>query len=130
MLFPKQGSSHDEVMARINDALTADLDWRGGKIWSLVYFAGDDVAEMIRDAYSAAIYTNGLGPTAFKSLKRLESEVMGAYPVGLFVDRAKGVGQAMPAPVGRASPAGGCAAAAPGPGVPAKEAGPARPAEA
>lgn len=76
MLFPRQGSSHDDVIARINDALSADLDWRGGKIWSLVYFAGDDVAQVIRDAYSTAIYTNGLGPTAFKSLKRLESEVI------------------------------------------------------
>lgn len=76
MIFPKQGSSHDDVMERINEALTADLDWRGGKIWSLVYFAGEDVAQVIRDAYSTAIYTNGLGPTAFKSLKKLESEVI------------------------------------------------------
>jgi glutamate/tyrosine decarboxylase-like PLP-dependent enzyme len=76
MIFPKQGSSHDDVIARINAALSGDLDWRGGKIWSLVYFAGDDVARVIRDAYSTAIYTNGLGPTAFKSLKRLESEVI------------------------------------------------------
>ena len=34
------------------------------------------MAQVIRDAYSAAIYTNGLGPTAFKSLKKLESEVI------------------------------------------------------
>jgi len=77
MLFPKRSSSHGEIMSRIQDALAADLDWRGGKIWSLVYFAGDDVAQLIREAYSAAIYTNGLGPTAFKSLKKLESEVIG-----------------------------------------------------
>jgi len=77
MTFPKQGSSHDEVMASINEALASDADWRGGRIFSLVYFAGEDVAEVIRDAYSAAIFTNGLGPTAFRSLKKMESEVIG-----------------------------------------------------
>jgi 2-oxoglutarate/2-oxoacid ferredoxin oxidoreductase subunit beta len=72
----------------------------------------------------------GWGMTPSEAMRRLESEVMVAYPVGLFVDRAKGVGQAMPAPVGRPAPSGGCAAAAPGPGRPAKESGPARRAEA
>ena len=39
-----------------------DANWEGGRIWSLVYFAGEDVADVLRDAYSAAIFTNGLGP--------------------------------------------------------------------
>jgi glutamate/tyrosine decarboxylase-like PLP-dependent enzyme len=76
MTFPKQGSSHDDVMSRIGEALEGDADWRNGRIFSLVYFAGDDVAQVIRDAYSAAIFTNGLGPTAFRSLKKMESEVI------------------------------------------------------
>jgi glutamate/tyrosine decarboxylase-like PLP-dependent enzyme len=76
MTLSKQGSAHDEVMASINEALSGDADWRGGRIFSLVYFAGEDVARVIREAYSAAIFTNGLGPNAFRSLKRLESEVI------------------------------------------------------
>jgi glutamate/tyrosine decarboxylase-like PLP-dependent enzyme len=77
MTFPKHGSSHDEVMASIGEALEGDADWRHGRIFSLVYYAGDDVARVIRDAYSAAIFTNGLGPAAFRSLKKMESEVIG-----------------------------------------------------
>jgi 2-oxoglutarate ferredoxin oxidoreductase subunit beta len=75
----------------------------------------------------------GWGLTPIEAMRRLETDVMGAYPVGLFVDRGKGVGQAMPAPVGRPAPAGGCTAAAPGPARPATADTPAtadKPAEA
>jgi glutamate/tyrosine decarboxylase-like PLP-dependent enzyme len=47
-----------------------------------VYFAGEDVARVITNAYAAAIYTNGLGPGAFRSLKKFESEVVG-FTAGL-----------------------------------------------
>lgn len=85
MALPAQGSSHDDVMSQIEGALGGDANWRAGRIFSLVYFAGDDVAQVIRDAYSAAIFTNGLGPAAFRSLKKMESEVieMTADLVGL-----------------------------------------------
>ncbi len=78
MTLPARGKSRDEIHSEIGEALSRDADWRGGKIWSLVYFAGEDVSEVLRDAYSAAIYTNGLGPGAFKSLKRFEYEVVQA----------------------------------------------------
>jgi glutamate/tyrosine decarboxylase-like PLP-dependent enzyme len=77
MLFPKHASTHDQVMSELQAALQQDADWRGGRLWSLVYFAGDDVAQLLKDAYSAAIYTNGLGPGAFRSLRKFESEVVG-----------------------------------------------------
>jgi glutamate/tyrosine decarboxylase-like PLP-dependent enzyme len=76
MPLPSNGKSREEVQEEIKEALSGDADWRGGKIWSLVYFAGEDVAQVLRDAYGAAIYTNGLGPGAFKSLKRFEYEVV------------------------------------------------------
>jgi sphinganine-1-phosphate aldolase len=76
MRFPEHGTPHDEVMSRLRDATSRDADWRGGKIFSLVYFAGDDVAEVLKEAYTAAFYSNGLGPGAFKSLKKFESEVI------------------------------------------------------
>jgi glutamate/tyrosine decarboxylase-like PLP-dependent enzyme len=76
MKMPATGKTKDQVSSEIQEELANDADWRGGKIWSLVYFAGDDVADVIRDAYSRAIYTNGLGPGAFKSLQKFESEVI------------------------------------------------------
>jgi len=44
-------------MAQLGDAMAKDADWRGGRIWSLVYFAGDDVAALLKDAYSTAFFT-------------------------------------------------------------------------
>ena len=76
MKLPVQGKTKDQVSSDIREALVDDADWRGGKTWSLVYFAGDDVSDVLRDAYSQAIYTNGLGPGAFKSLQKFESEVI------------------------------------------------------
>ena len=53
-----------------------DEDWHRGKLWSLVYFAGDDVAEVLKEAYTTFLYTNGLSVAAFKSLRKFESEVI------------------------------------------------------
>ncbi|MEX0683283.1 MAG: aspartate aminotransferase family protein [Dehalococcoidia bacterium] len=77
MNLPSDGKSHDQVISELDAAMGGDADWIGGRIWSLVYYAGDDVAQVLRDAYSKAIFTNGLGPDAFKSLKKFESEVVG-----------------------------------------------------
>ncbi len=76
MQFPAKGTSHEELTSLLNDVISRDADWRGGKIFSLVYFAGDDVADVLKEAYTTAFYTNGLGPGAFKSLKKFESEVI------------------------------------------------------
>ena len=76
MQFPEQGASRTELTSRLREAMSRDADWRGGKIFSLVYFAGDDVAEVLKEAYTAAFYSNGLGPGAFKSLKKFESEAI------------------------------------------------------
>ena len=76
MEFPEKGTSRENLTSRLNDAVSRDADWRGGKIFSLVYFAGDDVADVLKEAYTTAFYSNGLGPGAFKSLKKFESEVI------------------------------------------------------
>ena len=52
----------------------------------------------------------GWGMTPTEAMARVATEVMAAYPVGVFVDRGKGISQAMPVPAGThapsASPAG------------------------
>ncbi len=76
MKLPATGTPRKQLSAQMRDLAGQDADWRGGRTWSLVYFAGDDVAEVLREAYATFIYGNGLGPAAFRSLKRFESEVI------------------------------------------------------
>jgi 2-oxoglutarate/2-oxoacid ferredoxin oxidoreductase subunit beta len=54
----------------------------------------------------------GWDMTPTEAMQHLATEVMAAYPTGTFVDRAKGIAPAMPAPFARPSPAGRPAPAA------------------
>ena len=54
------------------------MDWRAGKVWCYVYNPGEAPAEVTRDAYMSFLSENGLDPTVFPSLLRLETEVVRA----------------------------------------------------
>lgn len=82
MKLPGVGKPRDELLAEMRAEQARDVDWRNGRIWSLVYFAGDDVAEVLKDAYTSFLYTNGLSSAAFPSLRKFESEVV-AITAGL-----------------------------------------------
>jgi glutamate/tyrosine decarboxylase-like PLP-dependent enzyme len=74
--LPKQGLSRDELRQRLNEMRSADADWRGGKTFSLVYYAGDELLDVLKEAYGAFFSENGLSPLAFPSLRRFETEVL------------------------------------------------------
>lgn len=76
MKLPTSGKPHDELLAEMRGLQAGDADWRRGRMWSLVYFAGDDVAQVLKDAYTTFLYGNGLSPMAFPSLRKFESEVV------------------------------------------------------
>jgi glutamate/tyrosine decarboxylase-like PLP-dependent enzyme len=76
MKLPTSSKTADDVLATMRDAAKSDADWRGGKTWSLVYNAGEDVESLIQRAYVEFFMTNGLSPMAFPSLKRFENEVL------------------------------------------------------
>ena len=76
MKLPKTGSSHDQVLARMRQMRADDAKWRDGRTFSLVYFAGDDVSTLLKDAYGEFMAENGLSPMAFPSLRRFEAEVV------------------------------------------------------
>ena len=76
MKIPEQGRPRADVLAQLRSFAEADVDWHGGKVWSLVYHAGDEHKEFLAEAHGAFASTNLLNPMAFKSLKRMESEVV------------------------------------------------------
>ncbi|MBI2889820.1 MAG: aspartate aminotransferase family protein [Nitrospirae bacterium] len=76
MILPTRGLTREEVLSRMKELASRDARWRDGKTWSLVYFAGDDVLDLLKEAYTMFISENGLSPVAFPSLRHFEAEVL------------------------------------------------------
>jgi glutamate/tyrosine decarboxylase-like PLP-dependent enzyme len=77
-VIPKHGRTADDILAELGDRATADIDWRGGRVFSLVYHAGDAHEELLRRAHAAYASANLLNPYAFKSVKQLETDIVRA----------------------------------------------------
>ena len=80
--LPSQGMPSELVLERMRELRERDADWRAGKTWSLVYHAGDQVTELLKEAYAMFFSENGLNPMAFPSLKTFEAEAV-AIAAGL-----------------------------------------------
>lgn len=78
MHIPQQGLSKDQILSRLQAFKVRDMDWKAGKVWCYVYHAGEDPAEVTREAYLSFLTENGLDPTVFPSLLKLETEVVRA----------------------------------------------------
>lgn len=76
MPLPAHGRPADEVLAEIDEMTAADVDWKGGRVFSLAYFADDAVYGVARAANDRLLSANALNTAAFPSLKRMESEVV------------------------------------------------------
>ena len=69
MQLPKVGSTREDIVASIRERKQADADWRGGRTWSLIYPAGEDVDAVLRDANELYLFENALNPFRFPSLR-------------------------------------------------------------
>ena len=48
--FPLTGKTKDEVLAIMRAARDHDVQWQKGRAFSLVYHAGEDVDELLKEA--------------------------------------------------------------------------------
>jgi sphinganine-1-phosphate aldolase len=74
--LPAHGLDADTVMARLDDLATDDRDWRGGRVFSLVYDAGPDVRDLLTRAANRYAAENALNTTAFPSLGRMQHDIV------------------------------------------------------
>ena len=75
-MIPEHGRSTDEILAELAARGHGDTDWRGGRVFSLVYHAGEQHEDLIHRAHALYASANLLNPLAFKSLKQLEREIV------------------------------------------------------
>src|SRR5580704_526557 len=74
--MPRHGLPRDEVMQQLITMKQDDQDWRGGRVFSLVYSAGDDVHELLSDALSLYSAENGLNVLAFPSIGVMQHDIV------------------------------------------------------
>jgi sphinganine-1-phosphate aldolase len=84
MRIPEQKLDEKEILTRLERFRENDLLWRSGRVFGYVYHAGKAAEELGKKAYMAYLTENGLDPTSFPSLLRMENEVvaMAAAHVG------------------------------------------------
>ncbi|HEU0293032.1 MAG TPA: DegT/DnrJ/EryC1/StrS family aminotransferase, partial [Anaerolineales bacterium] len=78
MHIPQIGLSKQEILATLQAFKSRDMDWKAGKVWCYVYNPGEDPAEVTREAYLTFLTENGLDPTVFPSMLKLETDVVRA----------------------------------------------------
>jgi sphinganine-1-phosphate aldolase len=74
--LPRRGLPRDEVMSRLQAMKHDDADWRGGRVFSLVYSAGDEIHELLQDAQALYSAENGLNVLAFPSIGLMQHDIV------------------------------------------------------
>ena len=75
MKLPEKGKSPEEIFEFLKIAKSYDAKWENGRIYAYIYDPGKDVMEIGKQAYLAYMTENGLDPTTFPSLLKLETDV-------------------------------------------------------
>lgn len=76
MKMPQKGRHWADVKAELLDRGSDDVKWREGKTAVYVFNAGEEIANIQKEAYTAYMSENGLGPAAFPSLAKMEADVI------------------------------------------------------
>ena len=74
--LPKKGMSKEDVLSNLESLKHGDLKWHEGQLFGLIYEAGPDVEDLVKEAHSLFLIENGLSPMAFPSLVKMETEVV------------------------------------------------------
>lgn len=77
MKLPANGIERESLFSEMEKVRENDIKWKEGKAFSLVFNGGQEISDVIKDAYCLFFSENGLNPSAFPSLKKFENEVVG-----------------------------------------------------
>lgn len=76
MEIPHNGLTREQILATLQAYKGRDMDWASGRVWCYVYNPGSDPAGVVREAYQLYLTENGLDPTVFPSMLKLETDVV------------------------------------------------------
>ncbi len=76
MKFPEKGINKEKVMDMLRAFQEKDKAWKDAKAFGYVYQAGDEILEVVKEAFNLYFSANALNPTVFESLRQMETEVV------------------------------------------------------
>src|SRR4051812_30917892 len=76
MQLPAKGLSRQDILHTLQGYRANDLQWKTGRTFGFVYDPGHEAMELGKEVYASFLTENGLDPTSFPSLARLENEVL------------------------------------------------------
>lgn len=76
LCIPREGEKPDQILQQIRTMKKGDVAWETGKAWSLVYAVDEAHDQLLKAAYNELSNANAINPLAFKSLHRMEQEVV------------------------------------------------------
>lgn len=74
--LPEVGRSWAELRGEMAAMREGDLDWRHGRHGAYVWYADDELEHVLSEAFSMFMVENGLGIRVFRSIQRMEGEVL------------------------------------------------------
>lgn len=74
--LPPRGRDPQQILAQLAQLGGDDPAYQQGRLWSLVYYLDEPYHAFQGQAYQLFASANGLNPTAFKSLKRFENDII------------------------------------------------------
>jgi sphinganine-1-phosphate aldolase len=75
--IPLEGRSSEDILAEMQAAKSGDIPWLEGKTWSLQYYIDEAHHEVLKEANQLYFSENYINPFLFKSLLKMEKEVVG-----------------------------------------------------
>ena len=76
MALPHTGMSSEAIFAHLDELKQHDVQWRDGRVFTLVYYAGADVLAVAEEAYRRYASENALNTDAFPSLRTIQADVV------------------------------------------------------
>ena len=76
--LPEHGRPPDEILQDLRGFGAHDPNYKDVRLWSLVYWLDEPYADFLGQAWQAYSSANGLNPSAFKSLKQFETQIIAA----------------------------------------------------
>jgi sphinganine-1-phosphate aldolase len=76
--MPDSGQNSPDILSQLDGFKSEDPEYKNGKVWSLVYYIDEAHQDLLKESYFKYSSENGLNPTAFKSIKKMENEIISA----------------------------------------------------